>query len=208
MLAYPVVETFYSFQGEGLYAGCAAYFVRLFGCPVKCPWCDTKNSWLESEASAPMRLDAEQIACAASRSSCEFAVITGGEPALHDLRELVDAFKKCEIPVHLETSGFLPKDDGVNFDWIAVSPKLHASAHESYLLEADEFKFIVSAPSEIGVYLERFGKYLKRAKAVWLTPEYSVSKSPEVLAAISEAVALYGAPLRAGFQLHKLYSAR
>ena len=199
MAKYPVVETFYSIQGEGLFSGAAAYFVRLFGCPVKCPWCDTKNSW---SGSANFTLSAAEIANQASLASCDFAVITGGEPAIHPLQELVDSFHSLGIKVHLETSGYMPKN-AENIDWITLSPKLHSHTHESYLNSADELKFIVSTPEEIDLYLEKFGEYLAGKKAAFLTPEFSKSGDAGLLEAICSAVKLYGFPLRAGWQLHK-----
>lgn len=203
MLTYPIVETFYSIQGEGLFSGASAYFVRLFGCPVKCPWCDTKKSWLNDKPS--FDLSATEIANQASLSNCEFAVITGGEPTIHPLQELIDAFHNLDIKVHLETSGYVPKN--IEVDWITLSPKLHSHTHESYLEVADELKFIVSNEEEISLYFEKFGEYLEAKKAVFITPEFSKSADKELLNAICETVKLYGEPLRAGWQLHKNFGA-
>ena len=203
MAIYPVVETFYSIQGEGLFAGAGAYFARLFGCPVKCPWCDTKNSW---NGSANFSLSDIEIANQASLTSCDFAVITGGEPTIHPLQELVDSFHNLGIKVHLETSGYMPKNVE-NIDWITLSPKLRGHTHESYLESADEMKFIVSTPEEIGLYMEKFGEYLSGKKAVFLTPEFSKSQDAALLEAICQAVKLRGFPLRAGWQLHKNFGA-
>lgn len=207
MQTYPVVETFYSFQGEGLFMGSAAFFVRLWGCPVKCAWCDTKSSWLEKPDTLSQKT-AEELANLASLSSCEFAVITGGEPTLHDLIPLQTAFKNLQIPLHLETSGFLPKDENLDFDWITLSPKLHSKTHESFLESADEMKFIISSPEEIEIYADRFSSYIKGKKAVFLTPEFSKSNDVNLLEEITEAVKLYGAPFRVGCQLHKFYNAQ
>ncbi|MBR4597092.1 MAG: 7-carboxy-7-deazaguanine synthase QueE [Opitutales bacterium] len=203
MANYPVVETFYSVQGEGLFAGAGAYFVRLFGCPVKCAWCDTKNSW---SGSAPNFMSDKQIANQASLTSCDFAVITGGEPTIHPLQELVDSFRALGIKTHLETSGYMPKNVE-NIDWITLSPKLHSHTHESYLVSADELKFIVSNAEEIELYMEKFGEYFSGKKAVFIVPEFSKSRDSELLSEICEAVKLYGFPLRAGWQLHKSFGA-
>ncbi len=202
MAVYPIVETFYSIQGEGLYAGAGAYFVRLFGCPVKCPWCDTKNSWT---GKPNLSLSSDEIANEASLSSCGFAVITGGEPTIHPLQELIDAFHEKGIKVHIETSGYMPKN--IEADWITLSPKLHSHTHESYLEAADELKFIVSSEDEISLYLEKFADYLRGKKAVFITPEFSKSRDAELLNSICETVKLYGSPLRAGWQLHKCFGA-
>lgn len=197
---YPVVETFYSIQGEGFWSGAAAFFVRLFGCPVKCPWCDTRDSW---EGGERFRMEPGEIAAMASLSSCEFAVITGGEPTIHPLEELVDAFHFHGIKAHLETSGFMQKN--ADFDWITVSPKLHFHSHESYLEAADELKFVVSSAEEIAEYMERFAGFIPSKKAVYFNPEASHMGDAALLSEICETVKLYGKPFRAGFQAHKIY---
>ena len=202
-MTYPAVETFYSIQGEGLYSGSPAFFVRLFGCPVKCPWCDTRESWAGKPA---FFLSAEEIAARASLSSCEFAVVTGGEPTVHPLEELVDAFHSQGIPVHLETSGYMPKN--ACFDWITLSPKIFSRTDVSYLEAADEMKFVVSSAEEIGDYIGAFGEYAASKRAVFITPEWGASRDAGLLEAVCEAVKLYGAPYRAGWQLHKCFAAR
>jgi Organic radical activating enzymes len=199
-MEYPVVEHFYSPQGEGLFAGAPAFFVRLFGCPVKCKWCDTQESW---RATPSAKMSAEEIAKLAAQTKCGFAVITGGEPTIHPLQELVDAFHARNIRVHLETSGVMEKT--ADFDWITLSPKLFANTHSSYLESADEFKFIVSNREEITEYVSRFEKYIDEKKAVFITPEWSRVSDRELLDAISETVKTLGAPYRLGCQLHKYY---
>lgn len=202
-MTYPVVETFYSIQGEGAFAGASAFFVRLAGCPVKCPWCDTKESW---NPNSVQKLDAEQIAAMASLTSCEFAVITGGEPTIHPLFELVDEFKNQNIKVHLETSGYMDKN--ANFDWITLSPKLHSHTSQSFLEAADELKFVVSKAEDISAYLETFADYIADKKYVFLTPEASQLKNVELINEIIETVKTYGEPFRVALQLHKFLNIR
>lgn len=202
-MTYPVVETFYSVQGEGAFSGASAFFVRLAGCPVKCPWCDTKESWNTKIA---QMLEADQIAALASLTNCDFAVITGGEPTIHPLFELVDEFKKNGIKTHLETSGYMDKN--VDFDWITLSPKLHSHTSESYLQAADELKFIVNDAEEIARYLEAYADFIVGKKYVYITPEASKMGDKDLLLQIVETVKTYGAPFRAGLQIHKFLNAR
>src|SRR5213080_1586081 len=84
----PVMEHFYTLQGEGFHQGKAAYFIRLGGCDVGCVWCDVKESW---DASAHPVKTVKEIVDEAKRSECRFAVVTGGEPLMHNLDELTDA---------------------------------------------------------------------------------------------------------------------
>ncbi|MDI1320367.1 MAG: 7-carboxy-7-deazaguanine synthase QueE, partial [bacterium] len=118
----PIYETFYAWQGEGCHMGRAAFFIRTFGCPVKCPWCDSAGTW--HPAGSPEKLDRvtpAQLADQAARHKAEFAVITGGEPTIHDLTELTAALRARGLPSHLETSGsFAIHGD---FAWVTVSPK-------------------------------------------------------------------------------------
>ncbi len=200
---YPIVETFYSVQGEGCFAGSPAFFVRLWGCPVKCPWCDTKDSW---ESKINLDLSEIEIVNFASKTSAEFVVITGGEPAIHELEPLLSAFKAKGIKVHLETSGFCKKEN--DFDWITVSPKLFSRVDESFLEAADEFKFVVDSIEEIEEYLEKFAKYIPSKKAVFLTPQWGKFEDKKLLNALIETVKAKGAPFRVGLQVHKFLSVR
>ena len=128
----PVVETFHSLQGEGHHAGRSAFFIRLAGCTVGCPWCDTKHSWpVQGHAEQPINAlaDAAQMAAAAGAS---FVVITGGEPLHHDLQPLTQALDaRCGLPLHLETSGVDPLSG--RFDWITLSPKRHRPPRQELL---------------------------------------------------------------------------
>src|SRR4051812_7583345 len=118
----PIYETFYAWQGEGCHMGRAAFFIRTFGCPVKCPWCDSAGTWHPDWVPDKIeRFSAGELADRAVAHRAEFAVITGGEPTIHDLTELTTTLRRRGLPTHLETSGSFPiKGD---FDWITVSPK-------------------------------------------------------------------------------------
>lgn len=102
----PIHEQFYTFQGEGSHAGRAAYFIRTFGCPVHCPWCDSAGTWHPDYIPEKVeRLSETKLAEEVSKTEAEFVVVTGGEPAIHDLKPLVDALHAIGRKVHLETSG-------------------------------------------------------------------------------------------------------
>ena len=196
---YPVAETFLSIQGEGIHAGRRAFFIRLAGCPVRCPWCDTKDSW---NAEGFEKISASGIA--ERVGNAEMAVITGGEPCSRNLESLVKSLKSKGVAVHLETSGVFPV---VSVDWVSLSPKLFRPPIRSALEIADELKCVVSRPEEILEYSE-FAKFAKNAKAVWLNPEWSKSDDRRLLSAITDFVMSNGGVFRAGWQMHKNYFAR
>ena len=117
-ISYPVMEMFYSLQGEGYHQGKAAFFIRLAGCDVGCVWCDVKESW---DATKHPQLTIDQIVQAAAAHPSKIAIVTGGEPLLHELFPLTDALKKAGFQTHLETSGSSPLSG--QWDWICLSPK-------------------------------------------------------------------------------------
>ncbi|MGF1448983.1 MAG: 7-carboxy-7-deazaguanine synthase QueE [Opitutales bacterium] len=208
----PVHECFHTWQGEGCHLGRSAYFIRLFGCPVNCAWCDAAGTWhpdyvpADIEKQSPTALTKKAV-----ESAAEIVVITGGEPAIHDLGPLTQALIEAGLPVHLETSGGFALRG--NFDWVTVSPKAAAPPLPDVLARANELKVIVEAPGSIETWLHRVGAHLKPECVVWLHPEWGQRETPAVLAAISTAVkqgvtlAERAQPLRprAGWQVHKLY---
>jgi len=137
--------------------------------------------------------------------SGKIVVITGGEPAIHDLGELTQALQKAGIPVHLETSGAFQIRGA--FDWITLSPKWQALPLRENLERASEFKIIVEDEMSIDRWLKELGRDRIGERPTWLHPEWSQAKNPSVLHAITQAVKEGGAPLRAGYQVHKLYQA-
>lgn len=208
-MKYPIHERFFSFQGEGVHQGRAAFFIRTFGCPIKCDWCDSAGTWHPKFRPQNInRLSARDLAMEAAEANPEFVVITGGEPCVHDLETLVEEIKLKRLPVHLETSGAFPTS--ARFDWITVSPKEKAGLCLETIRKADELKIIMDSPEAHEVWLDR----LKSAgltewpKSIWLHPEWSKRNEPKTLWAISEAVKSAKAPrLRAGWQVHKMYKA-
>ncbi len=135
---YPIMEHFYSLQGEGVFAGQAAYFIRLAGCDVGCSWCDVKESWNVDES---QYLDIDYLLSEVNRSKASIVVITGGEPAMYDLSPLTLALKNENRRIHIETSGAYALSG--SFDWTCVSPKRFKEPLESALKVADELKMIV-----------------------------------------------------------------
>jgi 7-carboxy-7-deazaguanine synthase len=201
----PIHEQFYTFQGEGSHAGRAAYFIRTFGCPVHCPWCDSAGTWHpDYKPSKIQRISADLLAADAASTQAEFTVITGGEPAVHDLTELTDALHTSGQLVHLETSGAFPIKGAI--DWITLSPKRWKLPLPENIARANEYKIIVD---QIGA-IEEYSKLLNPLAAqrpIWLHPEWSQHSNPKLLDYITEWIKAKGAPYRAGWQMHKNYSA-
>lgn len=140
----PVMESFYTLQGEGTHQGKAAYFIRLAGCDVGCVWCDVKESW-DREAHPERAVD--ELVQEASRHPGRLAVVTGGEPLMHPLEALTSRLQQAGFRCHLETSGSHPLSG--RWDWICVSPKKFKAPLGSVLAEADELKVVVCHPSDL-----------------------------------------------------------
>jgi len=202
---YPVHEMFHSWQGEGEHLGKSAFFVRLFGCPVHCPWCDSAGTWHPDYIPKSVdKLDAETIADTASLAEPEFVVVTGGEPAIHDLGPLTLALKKRGLKCHLETSGAF-RIRGA-FDWITLSPKWQSVPLAASMEMANEFKLIVEEENSIEKWIEGLGESVNE-RSIWLHPEWSVREDSRILKTITEFVKKNGNPFRAGLQAHKYYRA-
>ena len=203
MKTLPVYETFYSWQGEGCHIGKSAFFIRLFGCPIKCPWCDSAGTWHPDFVPETVdKVCVEDLVNRAKEHNPAIVVITGGEPTIHDLTELTQALNTAELPVHLETAG--AHTIRGSFDWITLSPKEWKLPKPENLERANEFKVIVDKPDVIDFWEETIGSgYSDRP--VWLNPEWSLRNDPEILARINTAVKSGVHAYRAGYQLHKLY---
>lgn len=132
----------------------------------------------------------------------DFVVITGGEPAIHDLEPLTTLLREKNLPVHIETSGAFPLRG--HFDWITLSPKRWKMPLPENLQRAHELKIIVDTEDAVDFWLRELeGKF--NARHVWLHPEWSLRHDPLILNQITRTVKERGAPYRAGWQLHKLY---
>src|SRR5688572_15584988 len=134
----PLMEDFYTIQGEGFYQGHAAYFIRLGGCDVGCVWCDVKESW---DATAHPLCEIDVISARALNSGCKIAVVTGGEPGMYDLTLLTQALKRGGMRTHIETSGVYALTG--KWDWICFSPKKFKAPHPTVFNQADELKIII-----------------------------------------------------------------
>jgi organic radical activating enzyme len=132
------MELFYSLQGEGYHQGKAAFFIRLAGCDVGCVWCDVKDSW---DASKHPVLTIEEIVAAAAAHPSRIAIVTGGEPLLHQLDPLTTALKAAGFQTHIETSGSSPMSG--SWDWVCLSPKKFKAPLPESVKAADELKVVV-----------------------------------------------------------------
>lgn len=203
MSTLPIHETFHSWQGEGLHMGRSACFIRLFGCPLHCPWCDSAGTWHPDYIPEKVkRLESSYLADWALSKGPDFVVITGGEPAIHDLTELTANLRERGLPVHLETSGAFALQG--TFDWITVSPKRAKQVLPENLRKAHEQKWIIETPGDLE-YWDQQIQPTKQQQPIWLHPEWSKRNDSGVLQAISQWIKSRGAPFRAGWQLHKLF---
>ena len=168
---YPVMEHFYTIQGEGVYTGKAAYFIRLAGCDVGCWWCDVKESW---DASKHPELKAGELVRAAAASGAGFAVITGGEPLLHDLRDLCAGLHEAGLRIHLETSGSSPLLGDI--DWVTLSPKRFKEPLDEIFEITDELKVIVLTPKDLK-YAEKNAAKCPETTRKLLQPEWDTPES-------------------------------
>jgi organic radical activating enzyme len=164
------MEDFYTIQGEGFYQGYAAYFVRLGGCDVGCVWCDVKESW---DVSAHPKVEVKEIVAKAKSSGTEIVVITGGEPAMHNLDSLTKALHDAGLKTNIETSGVYPLTG--QWDWVCFSPKKFKAPHDSVFLLANELKVIVYHKSDLA-WAEEFASQVSTSCKLFLQPEWSKEK--------------------------------
>ena len=139
----PVMEHFFTLQGEGYHSGRAAYFIRLAGCDVGCVWCDVKESWT---ISPEQYLTIDQLLEALSNAAADFVVITGGEPTMHDLTELTSVLKRNGFEIAIETAGVHPLKGHI--DWYCFSPKKFKAPIDEAYTKANELKIVIAHPSD------------------------------------------------------------
>lgn len=163
----PVMEHFYTLQGEGAYMGKAAYFIRLGGCDVGCVWCDVKESW---DAAKHPQWMIEELVATVKNTPAEIVVITGGEPLLHNLTELTEMLHTAGLRTHIETSGSSPLSGAL--DWITLSPKKFKQPLPEVLLHANELKIVVFNKSDFA-WAEQWAAKVAPECRLYLQPEWS-----------------------------------
>ena len=163
------MELFYSLQGEGYHQGKAAFFIRLAGCDVGCVWCDVKDSW---DASKHPVLSVEEIIAAAAAHPSRIAIVTGGEPLLHQLDPLTTALRAAGFQTHIETSGSSPMSG--SWDWVCLSPKKFKAPLPESVKAADELKVVVFNKSDFD-WANSFVNDLAADCKKYLQPEWEKS---------------------------------
>jgi len=168
----PVMEAFYTLQGEGFHQGRAAYFIRLGGCDVGCFWCDVKESW---DASRHPQLAIADIVENAKQHPGRLAVITGGEPLMHNLDGLTALLHESGFETNIETSGSSPLSG--EWDWICLSPKKFKAPVPEIIPFANELKVVVYNKHDFE-WAETYAALVSAGCKLYLQPEWD--KAAEV----------------------------
>lgn len=163
------MEAFYTIQGEGFHQGRAAYFIRLAGCNVGCFWCDVKESW---DVDKHAKIAINDIVEQASKEAGRLAVITGGEPLMHNLDELTFQLQSEGFETNIETSGSFPLSGSWN--WICVSPKKFRPPTEEALQQANELKVIIYNKNDFA-WAEKHAAEVGTTCKLYLQPEWERS---------------------------------
>ena len=163
----PVVEEFFSLQGEGFQTGKAAYFIRLGGCDIGCSWCDSRFSW--NPGLHPM-VETQSIIDRVIESGADSVVVTGGEPLMWTLDILCKGLKTINICTFIETSGGYPLSG--TWDWICLSPKKNMPPTSEICQIADELKVIIQDKSDFE-WAEKYHGMVSRECRLYLQPEWS-----------------------------------
>ena len=194
VIKLPVVEEFFSLQGEGYHTGKAAYFIRLGGCDIGCSWCDSRYSW--QQGSHPLT-DVDDIIKKVVACNTDSIVITGGEPLIWNLDYLCSELKKNNKKTFLETSGAY--EISGTWDWICLSPKRNMPPVESVYKMAGELKVIIQDESDFE-WAEENRKLVNPDCILFLQPEWSRIKSiiPEIVEYVK-----YNPVWRVSLQTHK-----
>ena len=192
-LVVPLMEEFYTIQGEGYHKGSAAYFVRIGGCNVGCHWCDVKESW-DAEKHPPTEVST--IINNAKQYS-DTIVVTGGEPLMWNMAPLTTGLRNENLTTHIETSGAYPLSG--DWDWICLSPKKRLLPLDDIYQVADELKVIVYNQNDFVFAEEQAAKVQPNCK-LFLQPEWS--KREQVMPMIVDYV-LQHSKWKASLQTHK-----
>ncbi len=162
----PVMEHFYTIQGEGFHQGRAAYFIRLGGCDVGCVWCDVKDSW---DATAHPMMEINELVNLVKVTPAEVVVITGGEPLMHQLDVLTTELQRAGLKTHIETSGAHPLSG--TWDWICLSPKKFKAPLPEIVPLASELKIVVFNKSDFE-WAELYAEKTNPSCKLYLQPEW------------------------------------
>ncbi len=176
----PVMEHFYTIQGEGYHQGKAAYFIRLGGCDVGCVWCDVKDSW---DADKHPKIAIDDLIIEIKKTPAEIVVITGGEPLMHNLDLLTKKLKATGLKTNIETSGAHPLSG--NWDWICLSPKKFKAPLDETLPAANELKVVVYNKSDFE-WAEKYAAKVPTTCKLYLQPEWD--KAPVITPLIIEYI--------------------
>tara|TARA_A100001011_G_C14000517_1_gene711172 strand:+ start:106 stop:738 length:633 start_codon:yes stop_codon:yes gene_type:complete len=163
--ALPIMEAFYTIQGEGYHKGTASYFIRTGGCDVGCHWCDVKESW--DEKAHPIITVKEIVKKSLDFSDC--VIVTGGEPLMWNMGPLTKELKKYNKKIHIETSGSHPLTG--DWDWICLSPKKAKLPIDDAYKYADELKIIIYNNHDF-VFAEEEAKKVNKKAILYLQPEW------------------------------------
>lgn len=174
----PLVEDFYTIQGEGFHSGKPAYFIRLGGCDVGCRWCDAKYTW-NPKLYPPTEI--ETVVERAASYPARAIVLTGGEPLLYPLDPLCDALHERGLEIFLETSGSHPFSG--RFDWVCLSPKRQQPPLKEAYRHADELKVIIEREEDFA-WAEQNAREVSKKCQLYLQPEWS--RSEEMMPLIVE----------------------
>ena len=166
----PVMEHFYTIQGEGFHQGRAAYFIRLGGCDVGCVWCDVKDSW---DATKHPLQSVEFLLSEIKKTPAKLIVITGGEPLMHNLDELTKTLQAVGLETNIETSGSSPLSG--TWDWICLSPKKFKAPLSEVVPFANELKIVVFNKSDFA-WAEEYAEQVAPSCKLYLQPEWSKEK--------------------------------
>jgi 7-carboxy-7-deazaguanine synthase len=182
----PVMEHFYTLQGEGFHQGRAAYFIRLGGCDVGCVWCDVKDSW---DATAHPAMSVDEMVDAVVKKTPAYkgglVVITGGEPLMHNLDVLTAALHAKGFETNIETSGAHPLSG--HWNWICLSPKKFKTPLQEVVPFANELKVVVFNQSDF-VWAEQYAALVSPACKLYLQPEWdkAATVTPMIIEYIKE----------------------
>ncbi len=189
----PLMEEFYTIQGEGFHTGTAAYFIRIGGCDVGCHWCDVKESW-NAELHPPTQTD---LIVANAKKYADTVVVTGGEPLTWDMTLLTQKLKDQNLKIHIETSGCYPVTG--SWDWFCLSPKKNKLPVDSAYAIASELKVIIYNKHDF-IFAEEQAAKVNGNAILFLQPEWS--KKDEMTPLIVDYV-MNNPKWRVSLQTHK-----